>query len=89
MTYKKGDWVVCLPGFKEEHVNYKDNTSGGNGYKEDTLFQINEINHLKNSAVSIAWPKYGSGIFTQALRLATPLEIQFRKVFKIPIYEQY
>lgn len=68
IKFKKGDVLRCKPGFKREHGNWEDSTSGGSGYEEGKIITV----HAISSGDPVVWPEMGEGIFQQALELVTP-----------------
>lgn len=82
--YKKGDIVVCLPGFDKLDDS---STRGGAGYIEGTMYEVQSCN-------SIMWPTIGGrGVYKQAIRHAHEYEIKsykegIRHVSEVPKPEQ-
>ncbi len=74
---KQGMWVVCLPDFNRES-NWHDEKSGGAGWEENKMFKIRKFtDENRGLDKQVAWPEGDySGVFCQALRLATQQEIE-------------
>lgn len=76
-SFKEDDYVVCLPGFNtSDSGQYR----GGSGYKENKIFKIKRVSN------GILWDYNDNGVWSQAVRLATPPEIVDYRTIKIGSY---
>jgi len=70
---KEKDIVVCLPGFNNSDEDEEILLKGGTGYEEGLVCQIKYFTDNNR----IIWTvEDDRGIWTQAVRLATDIEIQ-------------
>jgi len=66
---KKGDEVICIPGF-ESNLNDRNPKYGGAGYDPDYKFIVHRITNTRNG--DCAWAKNSSvGVYVKALKLVS------------------
>lgn len=84
--YKKGDQVICKPGYNTEEIDHHDN-GGGSGYEEGRVFIIHSITNGPAESF-ILWPQStahsdeddGMGIYDHAVEYYDPIKRECNKI---------
>jgi hypothetical protein len=74
MIFKKGDKVICKPGFHHDYSHQNDPDYGGDGYRERRIIIVD---HLSGGNVVWGSSSDGSidgGVYIKALKLHYPIK---------------
>ena len=88
MEFKKGDVVICTPGF--DNGPDTSESSGGFGYEEGKVIKVMSVDVYTNSRFAdkgaILWPDDdGGGIWSIAVEHYNPVEIRKRLIKEITL----